>query len=115
MPRISHRSSKLAPKPWTRLFLHPIFAAVLATSGTNSGLTRDREKLKQAIMGLRVNLLYRDSGHDCPNMSYYQGGLIVNNNDSMALQAATQETMTCAQIAVPEFAAGIAEQEPAVP
>jgi VWFA-related protein len=86
------------------------FAAVLATSGTDSGLTRDREKLKQVIMSLRVNLLYRDSGHDCPNMSYYQGDLIVHKNDGMALQAATQETMTCAQIAVPDIAAGIAEQ-----
>jgi VWFA-related protein len=85
-------------------------AAVLATSGTNSGLTRDRATLKQAIMSLRVSYLLHDSGHECPNMSYYQGDLIVNKNDSIALEAATQETMTCAKISVPEMATSIAQQ-----
>jgi VWFA-related protein len=85
-------------------------AAVLATSGTNSGLTRDRAKLKQAIMSLRVSSLLHDNGHECPNMSYYQGDLIVNKNDGIALEAATQETMSCAKISVPEMATSIAQQ-----
>jgi VWFA-related protein len=86
------------------------FAAVLATSGSNSGLTRDRAKLKQAIAALRTSSLYHDSGNECPNMSYYQGDLIINKNDGMALEAATQETMTCAHITVAEVATTIAQQ-----
>jgi VWFA-related protein len=73
-------------------------AAVLSTSGTNSGLTRDRAKLQKAIQDLRVSNLYRHDGHDCPNVDYYQGDLIVNKNDGMALQAAVQDAMSCANL-----------------
>jgi VWFA-related protein len=84
-------------------------AAVMTTSGTNSGLTRDHKQLQQAIMSVRVKNIYHDS-HDCPHMDYYMGDLIVNKNDSQALQAATEETMTCSQMTVPEMAAQIARQ-----
>jgi VWFA-related protein len=84
-------------------------AAVMTTSGTNSGLTRDHNKLKQAIMDVRIKNIYHDS-HECPNMDYYMADMIVNKNDSQALQAAAEETMTCAQITVPEMAAQIARQ-----
>jgi VWFA-related protein len=57
-------------------------AGVVSTSGkTNSGLTRDRSKLQEAIMGLRPAALYRSSSADCPNIDYYQADLIENKHD----------------------------------
>jgi hypothetical protein len=73
-------------------------AAVLSTSGTNSGLTRDHAKLRQAILNLKVNNLYRHDGHDCPNVDYYQGDLIVDKNDPQALEAAVEDASTCANL-----------------
>ena len=73
-------------------------AAVLSTSGSNSGLTRDHAKLQKAISDLRVSNLYRHVGHDCPDVDYYQGDQIVNKNDPMALRAATEDALTCAQL-----------------
>jgi len=73
-------------------------AAVLSTSGMNSGATRDRAVLKKAILGLRVNSLYRHENSDCPNVDYYQGDLIINKNNDIALQAATEDAMTCAHL-----------------
>ena len=73
-------------------------AAVLSTSGTNSGLTRDRAKLKAAIQNLRASSLYRHDANDCPNVDYYQGDLILNKNDSLALQAATEDALTCSNL-----------------
>lgn len=73
-------------------------AAVLSTSGTNSGLTRDRAKLQQAIQALKVRAIYQHSSSECPNVDYYQADLIVNKNDGMALQAAAQDTLSCANL-----------------
>ena len=36
-------------------------AAVASTSGASSGLTRDRAKLQDAIMKLKVQILYRNN------------------------------------------------------
>ena len=83
-------------------------AAVLATSGSNSGLTRDRAKLKQAIMKLKVTPIYRHDEHECPRMTYYQGDRIVNQNDDVALQAAMADLIACSQNpAVAQAAEGI--------
>jgi VWFA-related protein len=71
---------------------------VLSTSGTNSGLMRDRPALQKAILSLKVNNLYRQDSRDCPNIAYYQGDLIVNKNDSIALHAATEDAMACAHL-----------------
>ncbi len=73
-------------------------AAVLSTSGTNSGLTRDRAKLQQAIQTLKVRAIYQHSSSECPNVDYYQADLIVNKNDAMALQAAARDTLSCANL-----------------
>jgi len=74
-------------------------AAVLATSGrTNSGLTADRTKLAAAIMSLREQRIYRPVGRQCPDVSYYQGDLIINKNDARALSAATDEALICANM-----------------
>jgi VWFA-related protein len=71
-------------------------AAVASISGSvNSGLTTDRSKLRDAIMKLRPQSLYRSTGTDCPNIDYYQAELIVNEHSIGALQAATEEAFNC--------------------
>lgn len=73
-------------------------AAVLTTSGTNSGLTRDHAVLQKAILNLRASNLYRHDNNECPNVDYYQGDQIVNKNNNVVLQAATENAMTCAHL-----------------
>jgi VWFA-related protein len=70
-------------------------AAVLSTSGSNSGLTADRAKLKQTIEDLRAKTLLRANEHDCPNVDYYQGDRIINKSDDQAFQAAVIEVLYC--------------------
>jgi VWFA-related protein len=71
-------------------------AGVVSTSGkTNSGLTRDRTKLQDAIMNLRPSTLYRSSSADCPNIDYYQADLIENKHDPVALQDAVIQISIC--------------------
>jgi VWFA-related protein len=70
-------------------------AAVLSTSGTNSGLTRDHAKLKQTILDLRVKTRLRTSEHDCPYVDYYQGERIINKSDDQAFQAAVIDVLHC--------------------
>jgi len=70
--------------------------AVLSTSGTNSGLTRDRAKLQQTILSLKSNNIYRHNPNDCPNVDYYNADLILEKGDGMTLQAAIEDTITCA-------------------
>jgi VWFA-related protein len=72
-------------------------ASVLTSSGTNSGLTQDRGQVRKAIMNLKVNKLYHQDAHGCPTVDYYQGQLILNG-DTTALQAATENTITCANL-----------------
>lgn len=70
-------------------------AAVVSFSGTYSGMTRDHAKLQQAISELKMHGVYRHVAHECPEIDYYQGDLIVNKNSSQALDAAVEETLTC--------------------
>jgi VWFA-related protein len=73
-------------------------AAVVSFSGTNSGLTRDRTKLKAAIMKIVPQGLYRHIGRQCPDVDYYLGDLIVNRHDNGAFEAVVQDTMVCANM-----------------
>jgi VWFA-related protein len=52
-------------------------------------------KLRDAIMKLRPQSLYRSTGSDCPNLDYYHAELIVNEHSIGALQAATEEAFNC--------------------
>jgi VWFA-related protein len=81
-------------------------AAVLSTSGTNSGLTRDRAKLQQAILAIKPNNIYRYNPQSCPNLNYYTADLILNKHDEMTIQAAVQDTISCAGL--PNDAVGAA-------
>jgi hypothetical protein len=73
-------------------------AAVLSTSGANSGLTRDRAKLQQAILNIKPNNIYRYDAQGCPKVDYYTADLIVEKHDAMALEAAVEDTVTCAAL-----------------
>ena len=72
--------------------------AVLATSGSNSGLTQDRAKLRKAVTDLKVRKVYQHDPHECPDVDYYEGDLIINKNSAAALQAATEDALTCANL-----------------
>ena len=73
-------------------------AAVVSISGINSGLTRDRAKLEEAIMNLKSQPLYRHESRQCPDVDYYNADLIENKRDGAALEAAVQQTLACANL-----------------
>ena len=78
-------------------------AAVVSISGKiNSGLTRDRAKLQDAIMGLRPQGIYRTDTADCPNIDYYQADLIENKRDPAALKDVIDQIMTVCSPKTPE-------------
>jgi VWFA-related protein len=87
------------------------FAAILSTSGVNSGLTRDHAKLKQAILSVKVKTLLRTDEHACHTVDYYQGDRIVNKNDDWALQAAVVEVLRCVKGITPEAAEAFARTD----
>jgi len=69
-------------------------AAVVSTSGRiNSGLTRDRATLDNAINSMRPQGIYRANGNDCPKMDYYQADLIENKRDPIAQQDAISQVL----------------------
>ncbi|MGB9463890.1 MAG: VWA domain-containing protein [Candidatus Acidiferrum sp.] len=74
-------------------------AAVVSISGISSGLTRDRAKLQDAIMNLKVQNLFRPMGRSCPNIEYYEADRIENKHDLMALDTAVDAAMTCCECA----------------
>ena len=87
---------KAALKALAGILSGSAMAGVVSTSGkTNSGLTRDRTKLQDAIMSLRPSALYRSSSADCPNIDYYQADLIENKHDAIALQDAVMQVLIC--------------------
>jgi VWFA-related protein len=73
-------------------------AAVVSISGTNSGLTRDRAILEQAIQKLKSQPLYRPQDRQCPDIDYYEADLIENKRNGTAFEAAVQQTLTCASL-----------------
>ena len=73
-------------------------ALVTSFSGASSGLTRDHANLLEAIASLKMQTLYRHVGRECPDVSYYQGNLIVNQHNAQAFEAAVDDAMICAQL-----------------
>ncbi len=71
------------------------WAAVVSTSGSGSGFTRDRAKLQDAIMKLRAQTIYRNNDVICPRMDYYEAERIVEIHDGMALNDATEAALAC--------------------
>src|SRR3984957_13716035 len=77
-------------------------AAVVTTSGTSSGLTRDRTVLQGAVEKLTAHPLYQHDSHACPNIGVYEADLIVNKHNVQALEAAEQAYSVCAHVGGPE-------------
>jgi VWFA-related protein len=71
-------------------------AAVASTSGrVNSGLRRDRAKLRDAIMSLQSQSLFTASAGECPKIEYYQADLIENKHDGAASANALAQVFAC--------------------
>ena len=73
-------------------------AAVVSTSGANSGLTRDQAVLRQAIHAIQPQSIYHHDDHACPNIDYYQADLIQDKRDNTALQLAEADYMSCSNL-----------------
>ena len=84
----------------TKLLANPLerneAAAIVSMSGSNSGLTRDSEKLREAIGKLHVKNLYRSVGRECPDISYFEADRIQNKHDQSAMDIAIANYFTCA-------------------
>ena len=71
-------------------------AAVVSTSGkTNSGLTRDRANLQNAIAAVQLHGTNQFEKSDCPYISYYQADLMLNEHDNHAVQDALAQVLNC--------------------
>jgi VWFA-related protein len=78
-------------------------AAVVSISGRiNSGLTRDRAKLQNALMSLRPEGINRTDKDDCPKVDYYEADLIENKRDPAALRDVVNQIMTVCSPKTPE-------------
>jgi VWFA-related protein len=90
------RSQKIATKMLGESLADSDMAAVVSLSGANSGLTRDRATLVEAVKKLKVQPLYRHDEHACPNIDFYQADLIQNKREESALRSAEADYVTCA-------------------
>lgn len=71
-------------------------ADVVSTSGkTNSGLTRDPAKMKDAIKNLKPQTALRPNKADCPDIDYYRADLIENKHDPDAIEDGIQQLYIC--------------------
>jgi VWFA-related protein len=75
-------------------------AAIYTTSGQNIvDFTDDIDKLQAMLLLLRNRSISNMGGiAACPDISYYMADMIINKNDTMALNLAAQETMGCAGV-----------------
>ncbi|HYW65742.1 MAG TPA: VWA domain-containing protein [Candidatus Dormibacteraeota bacterium] len=73
-------------------------AAVVSTSGTNSGLTRDRATLQEAVMKIKSQNHDQHTQRDCPDLDYYRANLIQNGHDNAAFEAAVRDALSCANL-----------------
>jgi VWFA-related protein len=92
------RAQQVATKMLAESLADSDMAAVVSLSGTNSGLTRNRAKLQDAVMSIRLHQLFRHDDHACPNIDYYQADLIQNKRNDQALQLAMADYATCAHL-----------------
>ena len=71
-------------------------AAIFTTSGqVMVDFTDDLGKLHQGLMRLLPHPLARNNAQQCPDISFFQADMIVNQHDQTALQAAVLETVFC--------------------
>lgn len=73
--------------------------AVYTTSGrVNQDFTDDRDVVAMALKSIQANSRVAANRQGCPPMTFYMADMIVNKNDPFALNAATQDTLVCANI-----------------
>ena len=92
------RVQKVATKMLAASLSPSDMAVVLSFSGVNSGMTRDRAKLQDAIAKIKVQNLYRHSGRECPDVDYYQADLIQNKHNAQAFDAAVDDALNCGHL-----------------
>jgi VWFA-related protein len=92
------RVQKVATKMLATSLAASDMAVVLSISGVNSGMTRDRAKLQDAIAKIKVQNLYRHSGRECPDVDYYQADLIQNKHNDQAFQVAVDDALNCGHL-----------------
>lgn len=76
--------------------------AIYTTSGqVQVNFTDDKSELVAGMNRIRPTPVARSGSQACPDVSYYQGDLIENKNDSLALQTAVTEALDCANLQGP--------------
>ena len=71
--------------------------ALFTTSGQSQlDFTDDHAKLSQMLQVLIPHPLVGNIETKCPDVSFYEADLIINQNDSQAFAAATEDTIHCA-------------------
>jgi VWFA-related protein len=71
-------------------------AAVVSMSSTvNTGLTRDRTKLQEAMSRLKPHSMFQPDATDCPHLDYYEAYLIETKHDPIAVQNTVQKYINC--------------------
>jgi VWFA-related protein len=108
------RVQKAGAKVLDGLLASPDIAAVLSLSGkTNSGLTRSRATLQEALMSVQTRNIYRTDTRDCPNIGYYQAVQIENErgHDGPAFQEAFRQVIACNPSLDPVHQQNVAENE----
>jgi VWFA-related protein len=100
------RIKKVATKMLGETIGESDMAAVVTTSGTSSGLTRDRAALDAALEKISPHHLYQHDSRACPNIDVYQADLIVNHHNMQALEAAKDAYTNCAHIGGAENSRG---------
>jgi VWFA-related protein len=92
------RLQKVARKMVSESLADFDMAAVVSFSGSNSGMTRDRTRLQDAITSVKVQDLYRHIGRECPDVDYYQADLIENKHNGQAFDAAVDDALNCGHL-----------------
>jgi VWFA-related protein len=81
-------------------------AGIFTTSGQGVvDFTDDRDRLIDGLNRLQPRPIARSTVRECPNINFYMADMIVNKNDTGALQAATADTITCMDLTGPAAAA----------
>jgi len=91
-----------AQKAATSIFSGPMaqtdMAAVVSLTGSNSGLTHDAARLREAVSQIKLQQILRHDDHACPNIDYYQADLIQNKRSELALESAEADFVACAHV-----------------
>jgi VWFA-related protein len=89
------RSKEAAKRVLAEFDASELGAVVSLSGSVNSGIAANQSTLLAALGQLHPQTMFQKTGTDCPNMDYYQAELIVNEHDSVALQAATEDVLNC--------------------